>query len=152
MRYNKKAASDVAASKSGGENKTICQSSVSENYSITAAGDGQGRIEGLLLHGAENAIPTAQLVILSGFRSARDMQKAIEFERAHGALILSKGGSGGGYFLPADGEAGQRELFDFIQTLQARALNTLKALRSAKAALQIMPGQLEVDSESENEL
>ena len=43
MREGKKAASDVAASKSGDENKTISQSSVSKNYSITAAGDGQGQ-------------------------------------------------------------------------------------------------------------
>lgn len=145
----KKTALDAATSESGIENMTEGICPVSEGNCNTGEENGQGRVSCCLMHGAGNAIRTADLVKMTGYRSARDMQKAIEFERAHGALILSKGGSGGGYFLPADGEAGQRELFDFIQTLQARALNTLKALRSAKAALQIIPGQMEVDSGTE---
>ena len=100
-------------------------------------------IESLLLHGAENALSTADLVRLAGCETARQLQKDIAFERAHGALILSS--TTGGYFLPDCGEKGRRELLDYVRTLHARAFNTLKAAKYAKAALRLIDGQVSLD-------
>ena len=75
-----------------------------------------GRIEALLQRGEANATSTRLLVTLTGMRSARELQAQIEAERNAGALILSRGGCGGGYFLPAEGEEGRREIADFIRT------------------------------------
>lgn len=100
-------------------------------------------IEPLLPRGEENALSTAELVRVTGFKSARELQKVIEAERAQGALILSVSGRDGGYFLPSEGEAGVREISRFVATLQARALNTLRSLRAAKAALEQCVGQIE---------
>ena len=108
---------------------------------ITGAKHRQGFVESLLPCGAENAIPTAELVKACGFSSARELQKQIEAERLHGALILSRSGNGGGYFLPSEGAAGQREIAEYVNTLRARALNTLRTLKTANAALEIIEGQ-----------
>lgn len=148
MNEKEKTALDAATSKSGDENKTFIESIVSNSDFITAVGTGQGRIESLLLHGSANAIRTADLVKLGGFRSVREMQKQIERERVHGALILSRGGAGGGYFLPAEGEQGQREISSFVRTLDARARNTFRTIKAARAALQVLPGQMEVENKN----
>ena len=58
-----------------------------------------------------------------------------------GALILSKSGSGGGYYLPDDGEAGRREIAAFVRTVNARAVNSLRTLKAARRALEIAEGQ-----------
>ena len=52
-----------------------------------------------------------------------------------GAVILSTCRNGGGYYLPAEGDTGRREIEEYIRTLKSRALNTLRAIRSARAAL-----------------
>lgn len=83
-----------------------------------------------LNYGKENAIPSKLLAQILGLSSVRDLQKMIEKERAAGAVILSDS-CGGGYYLSND----PRELSAFIQTLQARAANTLKAAESAQRAL-----------------
>ena len=92
-----------------------------------------GAIEQLLPQGAENAVGTAELVRLTGLRNSRTLQIAIATERERGALILST--TKGGYFLPDDGLKGQQEIAEFVRTLRARAINTLRALRGAKQAL-----------------
>jgi len=92
-----------------------------------------GAIARILPQGAENAVSTKELVRLTGLRNARTLQIAIASEREHDALILST--TRGGYFLPDDGEKGQQEIAEFVQTLRARAINTLRALRGAKQAL-----------------
>ena len=102
-------------------------------------------IEPLLLCGEKNALSTAELVRITGAKSVRELQKCIEAARARGALILPVSGRDGGYFLPSEGEAGTREIARFVATLQARALNTLRSLRAAKAALEQCAGQIEVD-------
>lgn len=71
-----------------------------------------------------------------GFRSVRELQKAVEAERAAGAVILSDP-CGGGYYLSDDPE----ELRRFTRTLNARAKNTLKAAESAQRALDTATGQ-----------
>lgn len=105
----------------------------------------QGLVESLLLHGEENAFPSSQLVRLTGFRSVRELQNEIAREREAGALILSTCRGGGGYFLPSDGEVGKHEIATFVATLRARALNTLRALKTAREALESLEGQVVLD-------
>ncbi len=113
--------------------------------STTQQQSSQGQVESLLLHGSVNAISTADLVKLSEFNNVRSLQQEIELERSQGALILSKSGTGGGYYLPSDDpEEARRELERFVRTLHARAINTLRTLKAAKAALEVVPGQTEV--------
>jgi len=94
------------------------------------------RVYDALHYGRQNAIPSKILAESLGFRSVRDLQKAIEAERAAGAVILSDP-CGGGYYLSNDPE----ELRRFTQTLNARARNTMKAAESAQRALDAVTGQ-----------
>lgn len=105
----------------------------------------QGLVESLLLQGETNAIPSGDLVNLTGVKSTRELQLIISQEREAGALILSTCRGGGGYFLPSDGEAGKREIAAFVATLRARALNTLRALKTAREALESLEGQVALD-------
>ena len=105
----------------------------------------QGLIESLLLQGEENAISSGDLVNLTGVKSTRELQLIISQEREAGALILSTCRGGGGYFLPSDGEMGKREIAAFVATLRARALNTLRALKTAREALESLEGQVALD-------
>ena len=105
----------------------------------------QGLVESLLLQGEENALPSSELVRLTGFRSIREQQSQIAHEREAGALILSTCRGSGGYFLPRPGEAGKQEIAAFVATLQARALNTLRALKAAREALESVEGQVGMD-------
>lgn len=89
-----------------------------------------------LQYGRENAIPSHALAQSLGFRSVRDLQKAVEAERAAGAVILSDT-HGGGYYLSND----PAELQRFTRTLYARARNTMKAAESAQRALDAATGQ-----------
>lgn len=111
---------------------------------ITKQGNGQAIFD-LLPQGEENAIRTSELVRLTGYRSARDLQNKIAAEREQGHIILSSCRNGGGYYLPSDGPEGQAEISHFVATLRSRALNTLKALRAAKAALAKAEGQITLD-------
>lgn len=83
--------------------------------------------------GRESKIRSKDLAEILGYRSVRDLQKAVEAERTHGAVILSTCTDGGGYWLPDENEL--HEVRQFIHTLEARARNTLAALESAKAFL-----------------
>lgn len=98
-----------------------------------------------LPQGEANAIRTSELVRLTGVRSARDLQNKIAAERESGYIILSSCRNGGGYYRPSDGQEGQREIAAFIQTLRARALNTLKVLKTARKALEGAEGQITLD-------
>lgn len=89
-----------------------------------------------LRYGKENAFPSKALAEALGFRSVRDLQKAVERERVAGAVILSDP-CGGGYYLSDD----PGELRRFTQTLNARAKNTAKAAESAQRALDAATGQ-----------
>ena len=62
----------------------------------------------------------------------RDRQKQVEKERWEGAVILSTSIPPGGYYLPEN----EREVRQFIRTLENRADNTLGALKSARAYLE----------------
>lgn len=93
-----------------------------------------------LRYGRENAIPSKTLAKTLRFRSVRDLQKAVERERAAGAVILSDP-CGGGYYLSND----PGELRRFTRTLNARAKNTAKAAESAQRALDAATGQTRMD-------
>lgn len=101
-------------------------------------------IEGLLPIGKENAVTTQELVKMSGCGSARELQQRIAYEREHGAIICS--GSGRGYWKPKN----RQEIQQFVKTMNARALNTLKAARSAKRALRVPEGQQAMNGDGKN--
>ena len=103
------------------------------NYTKRATARQALFVESLLNRGSENAIPALDLLNLTGISNKRLLQSIIADERAAGAVILSR--SDGGYFLPADGEQGEKEIATFVHTLEARAKNTLRILRSSKRAL-----------------
>ena len=111
-------------------------------------GDRSGKtdfpIMSLLPVGKENAISTAELVQLVGCGSARDLQERIACERNHGAIICS--GSGRGYWRPKD----RQEIQEFVRTMDARALNTLRAAKSARAALKVPEGQQVIGGSGED--
>lgn len=89
-----------------------------------------------LQFGRRNAIPAKTLMQLLGFRSKRDLQKQIERERNAGLVILADF-AGGGYYRSDDPE----ELRQFTRTMNAKAVNTLRALESAERALDAATGQ-----------
>ena len=130
---------DVTAPERVTETKTTNQAiPISDNNLTTVKRKRQaGFIEQLLPQGEENALPTNDLVRLSGFKDSRSLQSAIAVERDNGALILSTSKNGGGYFLPDDGSKGTREIKDFIHTLNNRAISTQRTLRSARRAVKM---------------
>lgn len=81
--------------------------------------------------GKENAISAQELCDYLGFNSIRELQHEIARERKAGAVILSTCQDGGGYFLPGN----DREVKQFIKTLENRAKNTFAILRSARGVL-----------------
>lgn len=86
--------------------------------------------------GKENAVSAQALCDCLGFNSTRDLQHEICRERKAGAVILSTCQEGGGYFLPSN----EREVRQFIKTLENRANNTFEALRSARRFLRQQEG------------
>lgn len=93
----------------------------------------------LLRRGKENATSSVELAAAAGFSDIRTLQEDIAKSRAAGQVICSS--TTGGYFLPAD----RAEIEEFIHALEARAKNTLLALRSARQAIRHIEGQLSID-------
>ena len=89
--------------------------------------------------GKENATPSAKLAKELGFSDTRSLQADIARSRAAGQVICSS--TQGGYYLPADRE----EVMKFIHSLEARAKNTLLALRSARQEVKRLTGQMSLD-------
>lgn len=89
-----------------------------------------------LQYGRENAVKSAELAKRLGFKSVRELQKQVEAERADGYVILSDS-QGAGYYLSND----PVELRRFVNTLNARAANTIRASESAQRALDATAGQ-----------
>lgn len=98
-----------------------------------------------LPQGAENAISPQVLAAKLGLNSTRRLRLAIEQERQAGALILSSFDRPGGYYRPADGEQGRREMEAFYYSQRAHAIAILRRLKATREALGILPGQLEID-------
>lgn len=107
----------------------------------TQSGTVQGFFTSILPKGAENGIKTPELLRLTGLSDTRTIRKLISDERAAGAVILS---GETGYYLPDDGEKGRRETEAFVATVTAKGVNTIRAVRSAKAFLDTLPGQMEI--------
>ena len=93
--------------------------------------------------GERNAISTPALLAATGCGSVRELQSRISEERARGNLILSRGA--GGYFRPSPGLEGKQEINRYMATLHARAISTLQTLQTAKAALAVLDGQIDID-------
>ena len=137
---NQKEAALGVASTEDGKGKVSERATVSiQKHSMTPKENQAGVIEALLPVGAENAISTRRLVEIAGCRSPRQLQSMIAEERERGTVILSR--TGGGYYLPSEGEKGRQEMCDFVSTINSRAINTLHAAASAKAALAVLDGQ-----------
>ncbi len=98
------------------------------------------RIRDVLFYGRANAIPSKRLAESLGLSSVRELQKAVEIERADGAVILCDS-QGAGYYLSDD----PHELRRFVRTLNARARNTIRAAESAQRALNEVTGQLQIE-------
>ena len=109
----------------------------------TAPTTAQGPVSKFLRHGEANATSSHDLVGLVGCGTVRQLQGLIKSERDNGVLILSS--TTGGYFLPSDGPTGRDEIQQFVDTLRARALNTLRTMQPARMALDILDGQLMYD-------
>ena len=144
MNTNKKARPAVGAAEQAIKKEILDQTSLSSENCTTIQPRRQG-IESLLLEGEENAIPSNQLVKMGQFKSVRELQALIAREREAGALILSTCRGGGGYFLPSAGEAGKREIAAFVATLRELELNTLRAIKTAREALESVEGQVTLD-------
>ena len=87
----------------------------------------------LLRHGARNFTSTNDLLQMTGYRNARELQQQISEERNAGLLILS---STSGYFLPSTNpETAVEEITAFTKTMRSRAISTLSAMRPARIAL-----------------
>ena len=104
----------------------------------------------ILPTGKKNAISSKDLAFIMGFDNTRSLQADIAKSRDAGQVILSS--STGGYYLPANDE----EIEEFIAVLRARAINTFKALRSAKMALEaskdMQMGQIQMDDILDNDI
>ena len=131
----------------GTETKTACEAvNFSNSNFTTPSATAQGIFE-ILPIGEGNAISSKSLAGLVGAASVRELQSMIAQEREDGALILSTCRGGGGYFRPSPGNEGRAEIEKYIRTLRMRALNTLRVLRSAKAAVarSEIVGQVDMD-------
>lgn len=138
MRTKEKPAPGECSTKSGQETR-ISGQAVDISRADNTIGEAQKQgIAAFLPEGEENAISTNELLRITGLSSSRQLQKVIERERDQGGVILSS--TGGGYFSPSEGEKGRRELRRFVNTIRARAANTLKAAKPAEKALQEREG------------
>lgn len=129
-----------------GENAAFGEAAFS-TIDCTTGQPGMQSIFDLLPQGEQNAISSKSLAELVGTSSVRELQSVIARQREDGSLILSTCRGGGGYFRPSPGDKGRAEIDRYIATLRARALNTLRVLRSAKAAVASseVAGQIDLD-------
>lgn len=115
---------------------------------ITARETVQDYLADILPKGAEHGIKTADLKLLLGLRDTRAVRRFISAARSAGAVILS---GDTGYYLPDDGEKGRQEAEIFVSTVTAKGVSTIRATESAKAFLDILPGQLGIGGVADGE-
>lgn len=84
-------------------------------------------VSDFLKEGADNAVSADRLQRMTGYRSKREMTKAIERERIGGTLILS---NGSGYYLPGN----KQEIDRFIKSMTKRAKSIFRVLKAARMA------------------
>lgn len=140
----KKAAPDGANIENG--NEKIISLPPDKNLSDTDSNTSRSGVQvaDFLLRGAENAIPSKDLIKITGIPTDRALRLAVFKERNAGAVILSTTRNRGGYFLPDEGEKGLQETAGWVRTQTSRALNILHALKSAQRAIGILDGQVEM--------
>ena len=84
-----------------------------------------GKIEQLLPHGAENAVPLQHLVTLTAL-PARQVRQLIQVERLRGVPILADNHSG--YFLPGT----PRDVEEFARSMRHRAEEIIRAANAVQ--------------------
>lgn len=89
-------------------------------------------VKEILKTGQRNALSPEYLTERLNLGTVRALQKQVEKERREGAVILSTSVPPGGYYLPEN----EREVRQFVKTLENRAGNTLGVLKSARAYLE----------------
>lgn len=89
-------------------------------------------VKEILKTGQRNALSPEYLTERLNLGTVRALQKQVEKERREGAVILSTSVPLGGYYLPEN----EREVRQFVKTLENRAGNTLGVLKSARAYLE----------------
>lgn len=93
----------------------------------TALSDNEELILVQIKQGAQNAIIGRELARLTSL-PPRKVRRLIQGMRDASIPILSDMEQGGGYYLPADGEEGERELERFIRQQRAQAFRRLKTV------------------------
>ena len=102
-----------------------------------------GYIASLLMHGEKNALRTKDLLRLTGLKHSRDLQAAIEAERASGIPILTKAGSEGGYFLPSDDPImAALELQKYCHFMEAKGKGCFRSSKAARKMLRYLERDL----------
>ena len=115
MSKTKNAAPVLAHRERQTETGTYSRASTSIYQNTTQRTGGQpGKIERLLSHGAENAVPLKHLVKLTG-QPARQVRLMIQTERLRGVPILSDNEHG--YYLPET----QEDVDNFVRSMLHRA-------------------------------
>lgn len=108
------------------ETETFSGATTSSYQHTTQQSGGQpGKIEKLLSHGAENAVPLKHLVKLTG-QPARQVRLMIQTERLRGAQILA--GSQNGYYLPET----QEDVELFYKSMLHRAAEITRVATAVK--------------------
>lgn len=100
-----------------------------------------------LLHGEENALSPKELIALCGIRSTRERRIVIAREREEGTLDPPPPAAiAGGTSSPRKARRGRKEIAAFVATLDARSINTQRALKTARSALALLDGQLTLEA------
>ena len=109
------------------ETGTACgAATTSTTYNNTQkSGRQPGKIERLLSHGAENAVPLQHLVTLTEL-PARQVRKMIQLERLRGAQILADNQNG--YYLPET----QEDVELFYKSMLHRAAEITRVATAVK--------------------
>ena len=140
MMENEKAARDGANIQSGKETALQGSNTAPAHNSNSGAGNGQVILD-YIHHGPENAITGAELCKLMNCE-LREITRAIQRARLHGAPVCSSNGDVPGYFLTDD----PCELEKYIKSLDHRT-HELTATREALSVTRDrMSGQLRIGS------
>ena len=107
------------------EKAILAGTNLSQNNFTIRQEKPQGKIERLLSHGRENAIPLQHLVSLTGL-PARQVRHMIQAERLQGAPILAD--SQNGYYLPGS----QQDIEKFYRSMLHRAAEITRVATAVK--------------------
>ena len=127
MKYSKKARPAVGAAGRQSGAGTACGATTTSIYQNTTQPTGRqpGKIEQLLSHGAENAVPLQHLVTLTEL-PARQVRQLIQAERLRGAQILADNEHG--YYLPET----QEDVEQFYRSMLHRAAEITRVATAVK--------------------